>query len=322
MRNLITVFCLLFVLQANAQQVNYLNQGNASAKPTVFAPGIISDGLINRDFTISPKGNEIFFTIQHKDFISSTIMYIQLKNGKWGEVQVAPFSGMYNDLEAQFSPDGKKIFFSSNRKVDATDTLNDYDMWYVEKTVSGVWGKPVHLGFTVNSPHDEFYPSITRSGNLYFTAQLDYGVGKEDIFMCEWKNGHYQSPVPVSTTVNSKGYEFNAFVDPDEQFILFTGYGRKDDMGKGDLYISKKNEKGEWQEAKNFGALVNSKGLDYCPFVSWDKRTLFFSSNRNINGGPFDKPVTASTIKKNLSGPGNGLDDIYWIKFDELLKQF
>jgi WD40-like Beta Propeller Repeat len=140
--------------------------------------------------------------------------------------------------------------------------------------------------------------------------------------MCEWRNGQYQSPVPVSTAVNSKGYEFNAFVDPDEQFILFTGYGRKDDLGKGDLYISRKDAKGEWQEAKNLGALVNSKGLDYCPFVSWDKRTLFFTSNRNMHTGPFDKPVTASTLKKQLSGPGNGLDDIYWIKFDELLKQF
>jgi hypothetical protein len=110
MRQLITVVYLLLVLQTNAQQVNYLNQGNATSKPTVFAQGIISDGLINRDFTISPKGDEIFFTIQHKDFISSSIMHIQLKNGKWGEVQVAPFSGMYNDLEAQFSLMAKKYF--------------------------------------------------------------------------------------------------------------------------------------------------------------------------------------------------------------------
>jgi hypothetical protein len=74
MRNLITIVSLLFVLQSEAQQVNYLNQGNATAKPMVFAQGIISDGLINRDFTISPKGDELFFTIQHKDFISIMIL--------------------------------------------------------------------------------------------------------------------------------------------------------------------------------------------------------------------------------------------------------
>jgi Tol biopolymer transport system component len=229
---------------------------------------------------------------------------------------------MYNDLEAQFSPDGQKIFFSSNRKADATDTITDYDIWYVTKEANGSWGKPVHSGYTVNSLHDEFYPSVTKSGNLYFTAQLENAVGKEDIFLCEWKNGQYLPPVPVSTAINTKGYEFNAFIDPDEQFILFTGYGRKDDMGRGDLYISKKNEQGEWQEAKNMGTLINSKGLDYCPFVSWDKRILFFSSNRHLHKAPFEKPVNALMLKNFLSTPGNGLDDIYWVRFDELLKQY
>jgi hypothetical protein len=38
--------------------------------------------------------------------------------------------------------------------------------------------------------------------------------------------------------VNSKGYDFNAFIDPDENYIIFSSYKRPDDLGGGDLYYS------------------------------------------------------------------------------------
>jgi len=46
-----------------------------------------------------------------------------------------------------------------------------------------------------------------------------------------------------------------------EKFIIFSVYGRKDDNGCGDLYISRKNEKGEWMKATNPGITINSKAL-------------------------------------------------------------
>jgi hypothetical protein len=162
--------------------------------PVLFAPAIISDGFSNRDFTISPDGNEIFYTIQQRDFVS-TIMYAHKKDGKWSEPDVASFSGIYNDLEATFTANGKKIFFSSNRPLQANDSTNDYNIWFVEEK-NGNWSTPVPLGPVVNSERDEFYPSLARNGNLYFTTQLERGKGKEDIVMCEWKNGEYQPPLP------------------------------------------------------------------------------------------------------------------------------
>lgn len=284
--------------------------------PVLFAPGIISDGFSNRDFTISPDGDEIFYTIQQRDLVS-TIMYLHKKGGKWSEPNVASFSGIYKDLEATFAANDKKIFFSSNRPLNANDSTNDFNIWFVEK-INGSWSTPVALGPVVNSERDEFYPSLTKNGNLYFTTQLETGKGKEDIVMCEWKNGEYQPPLSLPDAINSKGFEFNAFVDIDEQFILFSGYGRNDDLGKGDLYISiRKN--GEWQPAVNLGKNINSTFLDYCPFVSWDKKYLFFTSNRITYKSPFTKRQTVAELKKGLQNAGNGMDDIYWIRFDSVL---
>src|SRR6202012_4511905 len=77
--------------------------------PRIFAPGILSDGLSNRDFTISPSGNEIFFTIQQRGFLSSTIIRLVKENGKWSKPEIAPFSGTYKVLESTSQADGKTI---------------------------------------------------------------------------------------------------------------------------------------------------------------------------------------------------------------------
>ena len=82
------------------------------------------------------------------------------------------------------------------------------------------WEGPFNAGKTINSGKDEFYPSMARNGDLYFTR--DNGETKDDIFVAAEKNGQYELPVRLPDAVNSKGFDFNAFVDPDENFILFS----------------------------------------------------------------------------------------------------
>jgi Tol biopolymer transport system component len=301
---------------AYAQQQHAYPGGKiATGKAELFAEGLVSDGMNNRDFTMSPDGNEIFFTVQQKDMLVSAIVRLYKKNGKWGKPELASFSGRYKDLEASFSPDGKRIWFASNRPSAASDSTDDFDIWFVERNGSG-WGEPVHAGNVVNTSGNEFYPSVARNGNLYFTSEFKAGKGKEDIVMCAWANGAFQAPVSLPEAINSRGYEFNAFIDPDERFLLFTGYGRADDMGKGDLYISKRDAAGNWLPANTLGASVNSKYLDYCPFISPDKKVLFFTSNRP-SVGIDRKNADYNAIAAALKGAGNGFDDIYWIKWDE-----
>jgi len=297
----------------------YYNQGLPPDKPTLFAPGVISDGFANRDFVISPDDNEIFYTLQQRDLVS-VIMYAHKIKGKWSTPQVAEFSGIYNDLEPAFTADGNRLFFSSNRAITASDSIGDYNIWYIDKE-NGSWSSPVALGPQVNTTKDEFYPSLAKNGNLYFTTQLESGKGKEDIVVSAWKNGEYLAPVSLPDAINTKNFEFNAFVDPDEQFIIFSSFGRSDDVGRGDLYISVKKA-GVWQPALNLGIKINSPSLDYCPFVTWDKKYLFFTSSRTSFKAPFNKRQSAAELKKNLQSAGNGLDDIYWMRFDEVLKQF
>jgi hypothetical protein len=284
--------------------------------PRIFAPGVISDGLSNRDFTISPSGDEIFFTIQQRGFLSSTIIRLVKENGKWSKPAIAPFSGTYKDLEATFTADGKTIFFSSDRPVTGATPKKDFDIWKVSKTVDGKWGQPENLGRVVNSEKNEFYPSVARNGNLYFTVEAAYGKGSEDIVYCKYTTSGYSAPVSLPGDINTKFDEFNAFIDPDEQFILFTSYGRENDMGSGDLYLSRKDAQGNWLPSHHLPAPLNSGSLDYCPYVTPDKKYLFFTSSRSIELRHEGKALTYDELKSALNAPGNGFDDVYWVKFN------
>ncbi len=228
-----------------------------------------------------------------------------------------PFSGQYADLEPCFSPDGQQLYFVSNRPIQGNKT-KDFDIWRMSRTATG-WSQPVNLGSPVNTEADEFYPSVARSGTLYFTAAYRRGVGKEDIYAARWNGSNYEEPQPLDAAINSMGYEFNAFVSADEQYILFTAYGRADDMGGGDLYLSKKNRNGQWQPAQNL-RLINSGKLDYCPSLSPDGKILFFTSERMDLPLAGDAAHNLTELQKAYVQLLNGGGNIYWISFTALLK--
>lgn len=78
----------------------------------LVAPGVISTALYERDFAISPKGDEIIFT--RGDFRQHYRCLIQIRkrNGEWQEARILPFSGTFQDIEPFISPDGQTLFFA------------------------------------------------------------------------------------------------------------------------------------------------------------------------------------------------------------------
>lgn len=285
---------------------------------SLFMEGAVSTNLNERDMAITPDGNEMYYTLEAAQNAFSTILYrYKLPGNKWSAPEVAPFSGQFKDLEPAFSADGRKLFFSSNRPLSGKQA-KDFDIWVVERTKDGTWSSPRNVGAPVNTEANEFYPSVALSGNLYFTSEYGKGVGKEDIYVCQWQDGKYMESVALDTAVNSKLWEFNAFVSPDEKFILFTSYGRKDDHGGGDLYISFRDADG-WKPAKNVSAL-NSPKLDYCPFVSFDQKTLFFTSSRHDLPSVYEKSTKYTALVKAYNSVLNGSENIYWIDFQALVQ--
>ena len=264
-----------------------------------------------RDLALSQNQDEVYFTIQNTNEEVSVIAYSQKINKKWSEPKLINFTGKHRDIEPFLSHDGLKLYFSSNRPLDnSTSKSKDYDIWFVERqNLKSDWSTPKNLGLPVNTSNNEFYTSLAKNGNIYYTSDGSKSLGKDDIFFSKYKNNKYSEPTTLGLNINTAGFEFNAFVSPDEKFLIFTGYNRPEGLGSGDLYISYKDKNGDWEKAKNMGAAVNSSLMDYCPFYDTKTETLYFTSKRNSVSNLGFK--TIEELEKEINKYENGLSRIY-----------
>jgi hypothetical protein len=304
------------ILKKSTENWQYLGLELPQDKPIVFSPDIISTARDERDFTQSSTGNTILYSTVLPANNLSVIMYLYFDGFFWSEPEVARFSGQYKDLEPAFSPDGSKLFFISKRPLDNSIEEKDYDIWYIDIAGNG-WANPINLGSPVNTSSNEYYPSVSSSGNLYFTASYDDTFGKEDIYYSQFENGNYSEPVNLGESINSELYEFNSFISPDESYLIFSSFGRDDEFGGGDLYISYRNDDGTWSKAKNMGKQINSDKIDYCPFVTPDEKYLFFTSERENYAFTNRNQKRFGEILKLANSIENGLGNIYWVKFEK-----
>ena len=294
----------------------YFGLDSPGDKPQVFSPNIISTQYNERDYTQSPSGNTILYSVVLPAKNLSVIMYQYFDGFFWSEPEVARFSGQYKDLEPAFTPDGGKLFFVSKRPVDNTFNEKDYDIWFIDISKNG-WSNPINLGVPVNSESDEYFPTVSQNGNLYFTASYEDSYGKEDIYFSKFENGNYTTPVNLGDSINTAFYEFNSFIAPDESYLIFSSFGREDGTGGGDLYIAYRNEDGIWSKARNMGKQINSDKMDYCPFVSKDEKYFFFTSQRENYTFTDRKRKHFDEIIRLSNSIENGLGNIYWVEFDK-----
>lgn len=271
-----------------------------------------------RDFTMSANGEEIYFTAQSPMEEISILVRAKMGELGWEKELFLPQSGKHKDLEPFLSPDGLKLYFASNRPMkDSVAVKKDFDIWVLERSnPKDKWSKPINIGSPINSEFNEFYPSVSQNGNMYFTSDRPGGKGKDDIYKSEKLDDNYTFPISLSDSVNSEGYEFNAFISPDEKQLVFSGYNREDGLGSGDLYISSFSKEGHWSIAKNLGEIVNSDRMDYCPFIDFNTGTFYFTSKRSEI--ECKEIQNIEEFKAALKIPENGLSKIYKISLREI----
>jgi hypothetical protein len=295
----------------------YLGQTPPGTDPKLFAPGIISTPMYTRDVAMTPDGNEFYFCVSALGY--NLIFYSKIEQGRWTEPQAASFitDDQYMYYEPHITPDGKKLMFLSNQPIDSSATVNE-DIWAVDRSGDS-WGNPYNLGLPVNTKGAEFFPSTTRSGTLYFTRQ-PAGERVNYIYRSKLVNGKYMQPEKLGPEINCGQNRYNAFIDPDERFIIVPATGMPDSRGGTDYYIVFRNESDQWNQPINMGDKVNTRdGREYSPYISPDAKYFFFMSARTDRS---DQPITFTGLKQRFSSALNGNANIYWMdaSFIEKLK--
>jgi Tol biopolymer transport system component len=259
---------------------SYLGRKPPGMTPEVFAPGIISRAgfHLHSCLAFSPDGNEIYFTkMVFEPVRQGTIYYMKQEENEWTGPRIASFSGVYSDDSPAFSPDGKKLYFSSTRPTVGTDETDDLNFWLVEKTDAG-WSEPKYAGAIFNTDYCDFRLSISQKGNVYLSSDRNYMDGRTfDIFVSELNNGQYTIPKIISDAITTPITEQIGFIAPDESYIVFYRYPRTNPDSVG-LYISFRTKDGSWTNGVNMGDSFNSpaESCTQAASLSPDGKHIFF----------------------------------------------
>lgn len=284
-------FCLLSFF------MGYAVVNAQPAEPVLLQPNIVSNNAVF-GYTLSPNAKQALW-VQSNNGRRDTLFIWEasVKKENHRHKKPASFSieasqGKWKDIDPMFSPDGKTLYFQSNRPVPGMPNRKGFDIWAVTKLENGKWSPAFHLGNAVNTDSSESYSSVSSNGNMYFTVAHN---GLTDIYMAPFENGKYLSPIALPAIINQPGErESNPFIAADESFLIYFSTG-KDGLGEVDLYISfRKN--GAWQTPVNLDRPINSALAEFCPFYHAGQKRLYFSRQQKQNGGM--------------------LENIYWIPFN------
>lgn len=303
-------------LTAKTEKDKYFGQKKPGLTPQIFAPDIISTDLHNHSSAVfSPDYTEVYYSIAH---LSHVIIFMKRVEGKWSKPEVASFSGQYVDDNPFFSPDGKRLYYTSSRPISGTGTPSKKDnIWFVERH-GKTWGKPEILSSAINQPDsDEGCPSLSSRGDLYFSSNRKGGRGSMDIYISKWVNGKFIKAENLDSDINSKYQEGWPCISPDGNLILFNLYSRgKTEEG---FAVSFRTKDGNFQKP------VIIKEFTYdtrMPIFSPDGKFLFLNmqgfgmKNENYS----EKRIKFTELKERQNSWKNGKGNIVWLKIEFLDK--
>jgi hypothetical protein len=135
--------------------------------------------------SIAPGGDEIYFSSDRSGGFGGRDLYRirRLPNGEWSlPLNLGPSVNTAQDEDAPFMhSDGITLFFSSN----GHNTMGGFDIFKSVLTDSDMngWGRPVNLGFPLNTVNDDIYFSLNEDGTTgYFSSERPGGIGMQDIY--------------------------------------------------------------------------------------------------------------------------------------------
>ncbi len=189
----------------------------------------------------------------------------------------------------------------------------------------------------------DYGPSINLQGNLIVFSRREEDtryIGSkprysENLFFSTGADGYWDVAQPFPSPIQSRCNEGSACISQDGKTLIFsrcvapdTRLDCPDCMGSCDLYISTKDDEGNWSKPRNLGPQVNSNRWDSHPTLSGNEDTLYFASDRPGGFGLSDIYYTAKLkdgtwSKAQNMGPiintrGNEYSPYYHQRYDVL----
>ena len=198
-----------------------INQSNSH----VACTGISSDGkqiFIYKNDLTNPeaRGGDIFVS--------------KVLNNKWKTPEPfgKPINTSYWEGGACISPDGKTLYFTSERK----GGFGNSDIWVAQRKTKTEWETPVNIGAEINSPNDEAGLFLAPDGKtLFFCSNGANSMGGYDIFRTVLKDGVWSKPENLGYPINTIKRDGPLVMGADARYAYFSS-DRLGGFGENDIY--------------------------------------------------------------------------------------
>ncbi|MAO46443.1 MAG: hypothetical protein CL823_04765 [Crocinitomicaceae bacterium] len=269
-----------------------------------------------------------------RDEVESLIPQLQFElefyanKGKYNPAPL-PLTSLTNDeyLPA-LSPDGSILFFTRAKRIKARGDV-------ISKRVEElVWAKrsgsniPFDEGVSLEYPFNEGdnyggvslsidnriliiaatnpHPKNKQNIDLFYTTYNVDGKDEKGDFFYYWEDLELLGP-EINTVL---GWESQPALSSDGMELFFASAratSTADSNGNPtmDIYVSRKDDLGNWGEAEMLPHPISTDAGEKAPFLHPDGKTLYFSSNRKPSGGGYDLYVTRRDTSGNWSRPIN-----------------
>lgn len=280
--------------KASRMLVNAKFRDEAVKHPVEFAPvnlgaavNTFCDEYVN---ALLLTGEELLFTrrfaVMGMAYQQEGLFLAHAADGQWyPAVQLLVHPEVDNRMGAAFlSYKGDELYFT----VCGMDRHRQgCDLYKVDRDLGNMaWRNLRSLGETVNDPAWDSQPCLSLDGNELFFAS--HRSGNSDLYHCYRDgNGHWSEPENLGPVINTKGTEMAPFIHPDGRTLYFSS-DTHIGMGGYDLFVSRRNEKGEWSEPVNLGYPINTPGDEINFIVAADGHTALISSIREGGYGGYD----------------------------------
>lgn len=167
------------------------------------------------------------------------------------------------------------------------------------------WGAASRMPEPLNSNANEGAQTLSHDGRVViFTA---CGRSNEptgcDLYMSVFHGGKWGEPRNLGAPANSVYWESFPSLSIDGRTLYFAS-NRRGGYGGTDIWCCTLEE-GRWGEPRNLGPTVNTPGNETSPYIHFDDRTLYFSSDGHMGMGGADLYLVRRTSDTTWGEPQN-----------------
>lgn len=153
----------------------------------------------------------------------------------------------------------------------------------------GKWFPTENISSNINTTRNEGMAAISGDGKTIILTSCDRQDSKGgcDLYLSTKTGNEWSVPVNMGDSINGHAKESSASLSADGRTVYYTSR-RKSGRGGNDIYVSTRDDNGDWSKARLLSDAINTKYNEVTPFIHPDGENLYFASEGHPGFGGYD----------------------------------